>query len=191
MSLNLLTQFITFIHRLLHRVRGGILDFTKPAASGQVMGSLADFARSKSELLAENALLRQQLIVLRRSVKRPKLTRTDRVLIVTTPEVSAVRDADRVIGLVEADLKGPPKLIINRLNPAMVKRGNMMTPTDVLEILNIDLIGVVPEDPGVLVSTNKGIQAAMDATSNGAGASYRDIPLRLMGQNIPIQPIRD
>src|SRR4030042_5594 len=80
----------------------------------------------------------------------------DRVLIVTTPEVSAVRDADRIVGLVEAGEKGPPKLIINRLNPAMVRREEMLSTVDVVEILAIDLIGVVPEDPAVIVSSNRG-----------------------------------
>ncbi|MFI5274047.1 MAG: integrase core domain-containing protein [Ktedonobacterales bacterium] len=82
MSLSLLTLFSSFFHRLLLRVRARFLAWIKPAGSGQVLGSLTDLARSKSELVAENALLRQQLIVLRRSVKRPTLTRTDRVLMV-------------------------------------------------------------------------------------------------------------
>src|ERR1700690_2503567 len=82
MGLSLFTLFISFIHRLLHLVRGRLLACTKPAASDHVLGCLVDLARSKPGLVAENALLRQQLIVLRRSVKRPKLTRTDRVLLV-------------------------------------------------------------------------------------------------------------
>jgi putative transposase len=101
MSLSLLTLFVSFFHRLLLRVRGGILDCTKPAASGQVLGSLADFARSKPELLVENALLRQQLIVLRRSVKRPTLTRTDRVLMVLL--ASRIRAWRKAILIIKPD----------------------------------------------------------------------------------------
>jgi septum formation inhibitor-activating ATPase MinD len=67
-------------------------------------------------------------------------------MVVTNPEVSAVRDADRIIGLIEAEEKGPARLILNRLNPALVKRGDMLTADDVLELLAIELIGIVPED---------------------------------------------
>jgi putative transposase len=80
--ISLLTRLIRAFHRLLHLVRARILAWIKPATSGQVVGTLADLARSKPELVAENALLRQQLIVLRRSVTRPKVTQTDRVLLV-------------------------------------------------------------------------------------------------------------
>ncbi|MBM3121746.1 MAG: septum site-determining protein MinD, partial [Chloroflexi bacterium] len=78
----------------------------------------------------------------------------DLVLIVTNPEVSAVRDADRIIGLVEAEEKGPPKLIVNRVKPEMVKRGDMLSTGDILDVLAIELIGVVPEDEIVTVATN-------------------------------------
>ena len=79
----------------------------------------------------------------------------DRVLVMTNPEVSAVRDADRVIGLLEADGKGPASLIINRLNPTMVRRGDMLSVEDVLDLLAIDLIGIVPEDENVIVAPTK------------------------------------
>jgi len=115
---------------------------------------------------------------------------SDRVLIVTTPEVSAVRDADRIVGLVEAGEKGPPKLIINRLNPAMVRREEMLSTADVVEILAIDLIGVVPEDPAVIVSTNRGSPVALDGKSP-SGQAFRNIAGRLMGKDIPIMPIKE
>src|SRR5947209_11972996 len=86
----------------------------------------------------------------------------DEVLIVTTPEVSAVRDADRIIGLCEAAEKGTPRLIINRIRPAMVKRGDMLSVEDVLEVLAINLIGIVPDDESIIVTTNRGSPAAMD-----------------------------
>lgn len=113
----------------------------------------------------------------------------DQVIIVTTPEVSAVRDADRVIGLVEAEEKESPKLIINRLKPAMVQRGDMLDTDDVLDILAIELIGVVPEDDHIVVSTNKGRPVAL---MNGslAGESYRHIAARLMGEAVPFMDLR-
>jgi putative transposase len=80
--ISLLTRLIGAFHHRVQTVRARILAWTKPACSGQALGTIADLVRSKSELMAENALLRQQLIVLRRSVKRPTLTRTDRVLLV-------------------------------------------------------------------------------------------------------------
>jgi len=115
---------------------------------------------------------------------------SDRVIIVTTPEVSAVRDADRIVGLVEAEEKGPPKLIINRLNPAMVRREEMLSTVDVVEILAIDLIGVIPEDPAVIVSTNRGSPVSLDGKSP-SGQAFRNIAGRLMGQDIPIMPIKE
>jgi len=110
----------------------------------------------------------------------------DQVIIVVTPEVSSVRDADRVIGLVEAYEKPTPKLIINRLRPAMVKRGDMLDTADVLEILAIDLIGIVPEDEKIITSTNRGQPVALEDHSE-AGAAFMRIAGRLMGQDIPFQ----
>ena len=109
----------------------------------------------------------------------------DEVIIVTTPEVSAVRDADRIIGLVEAEEKGPARLIINRLRPSMVQRGDMLSREDVLDILAIDLIGIVPDDEAIIVSTNRGPPAAMHNHSP-AGTAYRQIARRIMGEDVPI-----
>ena len=114
----------------------------------------------------------------------------DEVLIVTTPEVSAVRDADRIIGLVEAAEKGEPRLIINRIRPAMVKRGDMLSVEDVLEVLAINLIGIVPDDENIIVTTNRGQPAAMDNHSQ-AGQAYRNIAARLMGHDVPLLALRD
>ncbi len=108
----------------------------------------------------------------------------DEVLIVTTPEVSAVRDADRIIGLVEAGEKGPARLIINRIKPDMVRRGDMLDVSDVLEILRIDLVGVVPEDEHIIVSANKGSPVAHDQGVPAAQA-FRNIAKRLLGQDVP------
>ena len=108
----------------------------------------------------------------------------DRVLVVTTPEVSAVRDADRIIGLVEAEGSRPMQLIVNRLRMDMVKRGDMLCTQDVVDVLAIDLIGIVPDDKSIIVSTNQGRPAVI---SNGsvAGQAFKNIALRLTGQRVP------
>lgn len=112
----------------------------------------------------------------------------DKAIVVTTPEVSAVRDADRIVGLLEAnDLKNP-KLIINRIRPHMVKKGDMMDIDDMIEILAIELLGVVPEDEFIVVSTNKGEPAVLDKDSM-AGQAYRNISLRITGENVPLMQL--
>ncbi|AHF10825.1 MULTISPECIES: septum site-determining protein MinD [Dehalobacter] len=109
----------------------------------------------------------------------------DKAIVVTTPEVSAVRDADRIIGLLEsADLRNP-KLIINRIRPRMVKQGDMMDIEDIVDILAIDLLGVVPEDEKIIVSTNRGEPAVMDGVSK-AGEAYRRIAQRVRGEEVPL-----
>ncbi len=115
---------------------------------------------------------------------RNSIAPADQVLVVTNPEVSAVRDADRIIGLVEAEEKGPAKLILNRLNPSMVKRGDMLTADDVLELLAIELIGIVPEDENVVVSTNRGQPIVLDGKTKAAQA-FLNIARRLRGENVP------
>jgi septum site-determining protein MinD len=113
----------------------------------------------------------------------------DKVIIVTTPEVSAVRDADRIVGLVEAEEKGPATLIINRLNPDMVRRGQMLSTEDVVEILAINLLGIVPEDREILISTNRGTPVALDGKVL-SGQAFRNIAGRLLGQDIPLMPLK-
>ncbi len=108
----------------------------------------------------------------------------DRVLVVTNPDVSAVRDADRVIGILDAEEKGPASLVINRVNPSMVKRGDMLSVDDVLDLLAIDLIGIVPEDENVIVASNKGQPLALDPKSK-AGQAFQNIARRLMGEDVP------
>lgn len=108
----------------------------------------------------------------------------DRVIVVTNPEVSAVRDADRVIGILEAEEKGAPSLIINRLNPALVKQHDMLSADDVLDLLAIKLIGIVPEDENVIVGTNRGNPVALDPKSR-AGQAFRNIARRMRGEEVP------
>ncbi len=112
----------------------------------------------------------------------------DKALIVTTPEVSAVRDADRIIGLLEANEITEHYLIINRIRPDMVRRGDMMNVDDIMEILNIDLIGIVPDDQDIIVSTNKGEPAVVNPKSV-AGQGYRNITERLNGNNVPLMDL--
>ncbi|MBI5932078.1 MAG: septum site-determining protein MinD [Chloroflexi bacterium] len=112
----------------------------------------------------------------------------DRVIILTNPEVSAVRDADRVIGILEAEEKGTPTLIINRLNPVMVKQHDMLSADDVLDLLAIKLIGIVPEDEGVIVGSNRGNPVALDPKSR-AGQAFRNIAKRLKGETVPFMDL--
>jgi septum site-determining protein MinD len=114
----------------------------------------------------------------------------DRVIVVTTPEMSAVRDADRIIGLVEAAEKGAPQLILNRIKPEMVKRGEMLSIEDVLDVLAIPLLGVVPDDEAVIIATNDGTPVAADNRSL-SGRAYRNIARRLMGQDVPFLDLRE
>ena len=107
----------------------------------------------------------------------------DRALIVTTPEVSAIRDADRIIGLLEANDIHKIDLVINRIRMDMVKRGDMLSKDDVLDILAIDLIGVVPDDENIVVSTNQG--EPLVGSDSMAGKAYMNICKRVMGQEVP------
>jgi septum site-determining protein MinD len=116
---------------------------------------------------------------------RNALAPADEAVLVTTPDISAVRDADRVIGLVEAAGKPPPRLILNRLRADRVAQGDMMATDDVLDILRIALLGVVPEDDGVLSATNRGEPVAMDDRSP-SGQAYRNIAARLEGEQVPV-----
>jgi septum site-determining protein MinD len=115
---------------------------------------------------------------------RNALAPADMVVIITNPEVSAVRDADRIIGIIEADEKGPGRLLLNRMKPEMIQRGDMLSTDDILDVLAIDLIGIIPEDENVIVASNRGIPVALD-TKSVAGKAYNNIALRLLGNEIP------
>lgn len=108
----------------------------------------------------------------------------DRALIVATPEVASVRDADRIIGLLEAAEIPPARLLVNRLRPGMVRKGDMMSVDDIVDILAIDLIGVVPEDEQIVVTTNRGEPAALSHDSR-AGEAYRAVARRILGEDVP------
>ncbi len=108
----------------------------------------------------------------------------DEAIIVTTPEVSAVRDADRIVGLLAANEMYEPKLILNRVRMDMMQRGDMMSIEDVLDILNIDLLGVVPDDESIIISTNKG-ESVLDMSKSTASQAYFNIAKRMQGEDIP------
>ena len=112
----------------------------------------------------------------------------DRAIVITTPEVSAVRDADRIIPLLEAKDLENPNLIINRIRLEMVKRGDMMNIEDIIDILAVDLVGVVPDDESVVITTNKGEPAVTESKSL-AGRAYLNIAKRILGEEVPFLSI--
>lgn len=113
----------------------------------------------------------------------------DRALIVTTPEVSAIRDADRIIGLLEAAEVHKIDLIVNRIRMDMVKRGDMMSVEDVLDILAVDLIGVVPDDEAIVIATNEG--EPLVGKDSRAGRAYENICRRVLGEEVPVLKFED
>ncbi len=119
---------------------------------------------------------------------RNAIAPADRVLVVTNPEVSAVRDADRVVGILEAEEKGSPALILNRLNSVLVRNNDMLSAEDVLDLLGIKLIGVVPEDESVIIGSNRGAPVAADPKSR-AGQAFRNIAQRLQGRDVPFMEL--
>ena len=108
----------------------------------------------------------------------------DRAVVVTTPEVSAIRDADRIIGLLKEFRMPQVQLIVNRLRYDMIRKGEMMSVDDVTDILNLDLLGTIPDDENVVISTNQGIPIV--GTNTIAGQAYRDICQRILGHDIPV-----
>lgn len=112
----------------------------------------------------------------------------DEAIIITTPDVSAVRDADRIIGLLQAHEIPAPRLIVNRVRQEMVKKGDMMDIDDVNDILAIDLLGVVPDDEGIIVSTNRGEPSVM-VSGTKAGTAFRNIVARIEGEEVPIMSL--
>lgn len=121
---------------------------------------------------------------------RNAIAPADVVLVVTNPEVSAVRDADRIIGLIEAEEKGPAQLVINRIRPGMVRRGEMLSPDDVIELLAVKLIGLIPEDENIVTSTNRGVPVSLNGKSR-AGQAFRNIARRLNGEDVPFMDLEE
>jgi septum site-determining protein MinD len=112
------------------------------------------------------------------------LAGADDAIVIATPEVSAIQDADRVISLIEANSGIRPRLIINRLRADMIEDGNMMSIEDILELLAIELLGIVPEDEDVIISSNQGTPIVHNLQAQ-SGQAYRNIAARLDGEEVP------
>ncbi|MRX71421.1 septum site-determining protein MinD [Bacillus lacus] len=114
----------------------------------------------------------------------------DRAIVVTTPEISAVRDADRIIGLLEKEEIEPPKLVINRIRTHMVKNGDMLDVDEIVSHLSIDLLGIVGDDDQVIKASNSGEPIAMNP-DNKSSIAYRNIARRILGESIPLQILEE
>ncbi len=114
----------------------------------------------------------------------------DKAIVVTTPEISAVRDADRIIGLLEKEEIEPPRLIVNRIRNHMMKTGEMLDLDEIVTHLSIDLIGIVSDDDEVIKASNSGEPIALNSSSKTAIA-YRNIARRILGESIPLQSLEN
>ncbi|MFK7694223.1 septum site-determining protein MinD [Paenibacillus sp. HJGM_3] len=114
----------------------------------------------------------------------------DKAIVVTTPENAAVRDADRIIGLLEQEKIHGPKLIINRIRANMVKKGDMLDIDEICSVLAIDLLGIVPDDEHVIKAANSGEPTVMNPKSKAAIA-YRNIARRMLGDTVPLMPLEE
>lgn len=114
----------------------------------------------------------------------------EEAIVITTPEMSAVRDADRIIGLLEArkDEISQYRLVVNRIRPSMVRNSDMMSVEDVLEILSVQLLGIVPEDEEIIVSTNKG-EPVSGTDNTRSGLAFRNIARRIRGEEVPFMDL--
>lgn len=116
---------------------------------------------------------------------RNAIAGADHAIVVTTPENAAVRDADRVIGLLEKTNISQPKLVINRIRPNLLKSGDMLEVDDIIQVLAIDLIGIVPDDEDVIKAANQGEPTVMNPNSRAAMA-YRNVARRILGETVPL-----
>lgn len=114
----------------------------------------------------------------------------DQAIVVVTPEMSAVRDADRIIGMIEAAELPEPRLLVNRIRYQMVKKGEMLTVEDIEEILAIDLIGIVPDDEEIVMSTNRGEPATMKENSL-CGRAFRNVARRILGEEVEFIDLKE
>ncbi len=114
----------------------------------------------------------------------------DQAIVVTTPEHTAIRDADRVIGLLEKERVAPPKLIVNRFRKQLVRGGGMMDIDEVVSVLAVDLLGVVPDDERVIRAGNQGEPIVFDNHSP-SGRAYRNIARRIQGEMVPLLAFKE
>jgi septum site-determining protein MinD len=106
-------------------------------------------------------------------------------IIVTTPEMSAVRDADRVVGLLESEDIKSIRLIVNRLRPEMIQLNQMISVEDILDLLVIPLLGIIPDDQRIIISTNKGEPLVLEEKTSPPAMAFRNIAQRLQGRDVP------
>jgi septum site-determining protein MinD len=121
---------------------------------------------------------------------RNAIAGADEIIIVTNPELSAIRDADRVVGLLDAYGKKAPKLAINRIRQDMVKRGDMIQVEEIIEALEVDLLGIIPDDQAVIVSTNKG-EAVIREEGSKAAKAYDNMVRRILGEDVPLLDLEE
>jgi len=114
----------------------------------------------------------------------------DKAIVVTTPEHSSVRDADRIIGLLENEEVEHPRLLINRIRNHMMKNGDMLDIDDIVQILSIDLIGIVQDDDEVIKASNDGEPIAFQPNTK-ASIAYRNIARRILGETVPLQSLEN
>lgn len=114
----------------------------------------------------------------------------DEAIVVTTPEKSSVRDADRIIGLIEQVEMERPRLIVNRIRNHMMKDGDMLDIDDIVQILSIDLLGIVIDSDDVIKASNNGEPVALHP-NNKASIAYRNIARRILGETVPLQSLDD
>lgn len=119
---------------------------------------------------------------------RNAIAGAERAIVVTTPEISAVRDADRIIGLLEQENIEPPKLIINRIRTHLMDRGETLDINEITMHLSLDLIGIIPDDDRVITSSNKGEPIVLEPSTQ-AGKAYRNIVRRVMGESVPLMTL--
>ena len=152
----------------------------KSAVTGEQMKTLC--AQIKEEIAPDYIILDSPAGI--EQGFRNALAAADEAIVITTPEVSAIQDADRVISLIEANAGMRPRLVINRLRPQMIEKGNMMGIQDILELLAVSLLGIVPEDEEIIISSNQGIPIVHNQEKL-AGQAYRNIVARIEGQEVP------
>jgi septum site-determining protein MinD len=116
---------------------------------------------------------------------RNAISAANEAIIVTTPEVTAVRDADRVIGLLEANDIRAIRLIVNRIRPSMVEMQDMMSVEDVLEILAVPLLGIIPDDERIITASNRGEPIALSQERSLPAIAFSNIARRLDGEEVP------
>lgn len=122
---------------------------------------------------------------------RNAIAGADKAIVVTTPEISSVRDADRIIGLLEKeDSIEPPRLIINRIRNRMMQDGDVLDVDEIAQHLSIDLLGIVQDDEEVIRSANQGEPIALNPNSK-ASIAYRNIARRILGESVPLQSLEE